>query len=63
MCRPFLACRSVRFRSRFPSQALLERDAACAEVKQAALEQEMEALGQAKAVLAGSGLSFLEKRQ
>merc|ERR1719305_1023512 len=33
------------------------------EVKQAALEQEMEALGQAKAVLAGSGLSFLEKRQ
>merc|ERR1719380_451485 len=33
------------------------------EVKQAALEQEMEALAQAKAVLAGSGLSFLEKRQ
>merc|ERR1719331_524283 len=33
------------------------------EVKQAALDQEMEALGQAKAVLAGSGLSFLEKRQ
>merc|ERR1719428_2274956 len=33
------------------------------EVKQAALEQEMEALDQAKAVLAGSGLSFLEKRQ
>jgi len=33
------------------------------EVKQAALDQEMEALGQAKAVLAGSGLSFLQKRQ
>jgi len=33
------------------------------EVKQAALEQEMEALTQAKAVLAGSGFSFLEKRQ
>merc|ERR1719446_593417 len=33
------------------------------EVKQAALDQEMEALAQAKAVLAGSGLSFLQKRQ
>merc|ERR1719271_670414 len=33
------------------------------EVKQAALEQEMEALGQAKAVLAGSGLGFLQMRQ
>merc|ERR1719213_1113888 len=30
------------------------------EVKQAALEQEMEALAQAKAVLAGSGLNFLQ---
>merc|ERR1719159_1835505 len=33
------------------------------EVKQAALDQEMEALAQAKAVLAGSGLSFLQKRK
>merc|ERR1719230_1972198 len=32
------------------------------EVRQAALEQEMESLDQAKAVLAGSGLSFLQKR-
>merc|ERR1719305_213133 len=33
------------------------------EVKQAALEQEMEALGQAKAVLAGSGFGFLQIRK
>merc|ERR1719456_1855707 len=33
------------------------------EVKQAALEQEMEALGQAKAVLAGSGMGFLQIRK
>jgi hypothetical protein len=33
------------------------------EVKQAALEQEMEALGQAKAVLAGSGMGFLQVRK
>merc|ERR1719472_134433 len=33
------------------------------EVKQAALDQEMEALGQAKAVLAGSGLGFLQLKR
>merc|ERR1719399_1649474 len=33
------------------------------EVRQAALEQEMEALDQAKAVLAGSGLKFLQVRK
>merc|ERR1719327_1810771 len=33
------------------------------EVRQAALEQEMESLDQAKAVLAGSGLKFLQIRK